>query len=177
MEPCKSICLSVSRFPPSVSPVVPGFFSCVVEFDRIPVVMPPRGKKEEAPVVEPPKDAAVAAPVAAPAVEKKEKAAPAKKRGKKRIESFSSYIYKVLRQVHPDTGISNRAMAIMNSFIYDTFERIATEASKLVRYGNSKTLTSREVQTAVRLVLPGELAKHAMSEGTKAVTKFTAART
>lgn len=35
------------------------------------------------------------------------------------------------------------------------------------------TLTSREVQTAVRLILPGELAKHAVSEGTKAVTKFT----
>ena len=28
---------------------------------------------------------------------------------------------------------------------------------------------------AVRLVLPGELAKHAVSEGTKAVTKFTQA--
>jgi histone H2B len=37
------------------------------------------------------------------------------------------------------------------------------------------TLTSREIQTAVRLVLPGELAKHAVSEGTKAVTKFTSA--
>ena len=30
-------------------------------------------------------------------------------------------------------------------------------------------------QTAVRLILPGELAKHAVSEGTKAVTKFEAA--
>jgi alpha-D-ribose 1-methylphosphonate 5-triphosphate synthase subunit PhnH len=29
------------------------------------------------------------------------------------------------------------------------------------------------LQTAVRLILPGELAKHAVSEGTKAVTKFT----
>ena len=35
------------------------------------------------------------------------------------------------------------------------------------------TLTSREVQTAIRLVFPGELAKHAVSEGTKAVTKFS----
>lgn len=35
------------------------------------------------------------------------------------------------------------------------------------------TMTSREIQTAVRLILPGELAKHAVSEGTKAVTKFT----
>ena len=29
------------------------------------------------------------------------------------------------------------------------------------------------MQTGVRLVLPGGLAKHAVSEGTKAVTKFS----
>mmetsp|Transcript_13254 Transcript_13254/g.13738 ORF Transcript_13254/g.13738 Transcript_13254/m.13738 type:complete len:118 (+) Transcript_13254:112-465(+) len=92
---------------------------------------------------------------------------------KKRVESYSSYIYKVLKQVHPDTGISKRGMSIMNSFINDIFERIATEASRLARYNKKSTLSSREIQTAVRLMLPGELAKHAVSEGTKAVTKFT----
>jgi hypothetical protein len=61
----------------------------------------------------------------------------------------------------------------MNSLIEDTFQRIAEDASRLVRYSNRGTLGSREVQTAIRLVLPGELAKHAVSEGTKAVTKFT----
>ena len=37
-------------------------------------------------------------------------------------------------------------------------------------------ITSREIQTAVRLLLPGELAKHAVSEGTKAVTKYTSSK-
>ncbi|KAG4304586.1 hypothetical protein PORY_001979 [Pneumocystis oryctolagi] len=59
-----------------------------------------------------------------------------KKRLRNRKETYSSYIYKVLKQVHPDTGISNRAMSILNSF--------------------------------VNVILPGELAKHAVSEGTKA---------
>ena len=95
------------------------------------------------------------------------------KRRKKRVETFSSYIYKVLKQVHPDTGISRRAMSIMNSFVNDIFGRISSEAGSLVKYSKSKTLTSREVQTAIRLILPGELAKHAVSEGTKAVTKYT----
>jgi histone H2B len=90
---------------------------------------------------------------------------------KKRTESYSSYIYKVLKQVHPDTGISKKGMSIMNSFINDIFERIATEAGKLSTYNKKATLSSREIQTAVRLMLPGELAKHAVSEGTKAVTK------
>jgi len=91
---------------------------------------------------------------------------------KKRHESYSTFIYKVLKQVHPDTGISNNAMSIMNSFVNDIFERIALEAGKLARYNRRSTISSREIQTAVRLLLPGELAKHAVSEGTKAVTKY-----
>ncbi|KAI0772291.1 histone-fold-containing protein [Trametes elegans] len=100
-----------------------------------------------------------------------------KKRRKGRKETYSSYIYKVLKQVHPDTGISNKAMAILNSFVNDIFERIATEASKLASYSKKSTISSREIQTAVRLILPGELAKHAISEGTKSVTKVRIANT
>ncbi|XP_057979010.1 probable histone H2B.3 [Malania oleifera] len=96
-----------------------------------------------------------------------------KKRAKKSVETYKIYIFKVLKQVHPDIGISSKAMGIMNSFINDIFEKLAQEASRLARYNKKPTITSREIQTAVRLVLPGELAKHAVSEGTKAVTKFT----
>ena len=92
---------------------------------------------------------------------------------KRKRETYSTYIYKVLKQVHPNTGISSRGMSIMNSFINDIFERIAGEAGRLARYNKKQTLSSREIQTAVRLLLPGELAKHAVSEGTKAVTKFS----
>jgi histone H2B len=42
-----------------------------------------------------------------------------------------TYFSKVLKQVHADTGISNKAMAILNSFVNDIFERIATEASSV----------------------------------------------
>ncbi|XP_075476022.1 putative histone H2B.1 [Primulina tabacum] len=98
-----------------------------------------------------------------------------KKRAKKSTETYKMYIFKVLKQVHPDIGISSKAMGIMNSFINDIFEKLAQEASRLARYNKKPTVTSREIQTSVRLVLPGELAKHAVSEGTKAVTKFTSA--
>merc|ERR1711971_28509 len=98
-----------------------------------------------------------------------------KKRKKNKKESYGHFIYKVLKQVHPDTGASPKAMSIMNSFVNDIFEKIASEASKLARYSKKPTVTSREIQTAVRLILPGELAKHAVSEGTKAVPKYTSA--
>ncbi|RWW37651.1 hypothetical protein BHE74_00057202, partial [Ensete ventricosum] len=96
-----------------------------------------------------------------------------KKKARKGTETYKIYIFKVLKQVHPDIGISSKAMSIMNSFINDIFEKLAQEASRLARYNKKPTITSREIQTSVRLVLPGELAKHAVSEGTKAVTKFT----
>ncbi|GAA6030265.1 hypothetical protein NBRC10512_007098 [Rhodotorula toruloides] len=52
----------------------------------------------------------------------------------------------------------------------------ATEASKLASYNKKSTISSREIQTSVRLILPGELSKHAISEGTKAVTKFSSTK-
>ena len=75
----------------------------------------------------------------------------------KQSESYSMYIYKVLKQVHPDTRSSKKAMSIMNSFINDIFEWIASQARTLSRYNKKMTLSSREIQTSVRLMLPGDL--------------------
>ena len=97
-------------------------------------------------------------------------------KSKKAKESFNIYIYKVLKQVYPEMGMSKKAMSILNSFVFDTFERIASEAGKLCKINNKHTLDARAIQTAVRLVLPGELSKHAVSEGTKAVTKYTSSQ-
>ena len=78
--------------------------------------------------------------------------------------SFADLYNTVLKQVHPDTGISNRAMSILNSFVNgktfhlhmarvltcpsDIFERVATEASKLAAYNKKSTISSREIQTS-----------------------------
>ena len=128
----------------------------------------------------PPKTAEKAAKKAVQAQKAVSKGAPGRKKGskgsKRRKESYAIYIYKVLKQVHPDTGVSSKAMSIMNSYVNDIFERIAAEASRLAHYNKRSTITSREIQTAVRLLLPGELAKHAVSEGTKAVTKYTSSK-
>ncbi|XP_039318625.1 histone H2B type 1-A-like [Saimiri boliviensis] len=78
-----------------------------------------------------------------------------KKRKKSRKGNYSIYIYKVLKQVHPHTEISSKAISIMNSFVTDNFERIANEASRLAHYDKCSTITSREIQMAVRLLLPG----------------------
>uniref|UniRef100_A0A0R3RKX7 Histone domain-containing protein n=1 Tax=Elaeophora elaphi TaxID=1147741 RepID=A0A0R3RKX7_9BILA len=115
-----------------------------------------RGKKEEA-------------------IKPKSQLAKMNKRGKNRCkeETYSTYISRVLKVVHPHLTISTKAMAVMNSFVNDIFERIATESSCLAKYSNRATISARDIQTATRLILPGELAKHAVAEGTKAVMKYT----
>ncbi|VDM55740.1 unnamed protein product [Angiostrongylus costaricensis] len=93
-----------------------------------------------------------------------------KKKKHRRKESYSVYIYRVLKQVHPDTG---------GDFVEgDVHHELICErrASRLAHYNKRSTISSREIQTAVRLIRLGELAQHAVSEGTKAVNKFTSSK-
>merc|ERR1711871_1266809 len=88
-----------------------------------------------------------------PAKKTVKKGASGTKKKKAKVETYKIYIYKVLKQVHPDTGISSKAMSIMNSFISDMFDKISTEACRLALYNKKPTITAREIQTSVRLVL------------------------
>ncbi|KAK9124046.1 hypothetical protein Sjap_013648 [Stephania japonica] len=109
---------------------------------------------------------------------KENKGSSKKGRRKKRFsssegcEGYQRYLSKVLKQVHPELGVSSKAMTVLNGFINDMFERLANEAAKLSVYAGKTTMSSREIQDAVRLVVPGELGKHAMVEGTKAVSTY-----
>jgi len=89
-----------------------------------------------------------------------------------RTQNFGSYIYKVLKQVHPDIKISDKAMFIMNGFVYEIFDRIAIGASIFASHNRKSIISSREIQSSVRLILKGHLSKHATSEGRKAVDKY-----
>ena len=107
----------------------------------------------------------------------KVKTSKAKKDGSKKVRRssercYKTYIYKVLKQVHPDTGISSAGMATMDSLCHFFVKKLVEETNRIRILDKKSTVTSRHVQTAVRLVLPGELAKHAVSEGTKAVAKY-----
>ena len=64
-----------------------------------------------------------------------------KKRKTKCMDSYALFIYKVLKQVHPNTGISSKAINSMNFFVNNLFERITAEASKLAHYNKRSTIT------------------------------------
>ena len=95
-----------------------------------------------------------------------------KARRHKRVEKWATYINRALKQVYKTHTLSRRAMSVITSFVEDMFSKIQQEAVNVAKLNKVRTLTAREIQTSARLLLPPELAKHAMSEGTKAVAKY-----
>ncbi|XP_057161078.1 late histone H2B.2.2-like [Ursus arctos] len=91
----------------------------------------------------------------------------------RRKESYNIYLYKVLKQVHKGLSLSQKAVGVVGSFVKDVFERIADEAAPAKRSSKHSTISSREMQTALRPLLPGEIGKHAVSEATKAIIRDT----
>ncbi|XP_004406433.1 PREDICTED: late histone H2B.L4-like [Odobenus rosmarus divergens] len=91
----------------------------------------------------------------------------------RRPNSLAAYFPRVLKQVHEGLSLSQKTVSILDSFVKDMFERIADEASHLAHSTKCSTITTREIQTAVRLLLPGEIGKHAESEATKAIIRYT----
>ena len=70
-----------------------------------------------------------------PAAKKPAAKKDSKKKARKGVESYKLYIFKVLKQVHPDTGISSKAISILNSFVADQFEKIASQAAQVCFLG------------------------------------------
>ena len=56
-----------------------------------------------------------------------------RRRRKRQVDSYRSYLRRVLTSVHPDLGISQKGMEILNSMTHDMYERITTEAARLLR--------------------------------------------
>ncbi|XP_005642171.1 late histone H2B.L4-like [Canis lupus familiaris] len=72
-------------------------------------------------------------------------------------------------QVQKGLSLLQKAVSVMHLTVKDIFERIAYEASRLAR----STITSRESQTAMHLLLPGEIGKHIVSEASEAFIRYT----
>ena len=96
----------------------------------------------------------------------------ARRRRHKNFNTFTFYLFKVLQQLHSDVSITRKAMSVMDSMMLDIFQRLCMESRKLVDYNKKHTIGAKEIQSSVRLLFPGELSKHALSEGSKAVIRY-----
>lgn len=92
---------------------------------------------------------------------------------KKYIEpSFVIYINRALKEVYPDMNLSTDAKRYLQKLIISFLEHFAIYASTMMDQHRSKTLSQRDVQSAIRLFFVGELGKHAIGQATKTVTKY-----
>ncbi|XP_040855465.1 histone H2B-like [Ochotona curzoniae] len=90
--------------------------------------------------------------------------------------TFAIYFPKVLKEVHAGLSLSKEAKAVLDCFVRDLFERIADEAASLVRNKKGSTLTYRDIQSGMRLVLPTQLYTYADSQANKALIKFISSK-
>ncbi len=86
--------------------------------------------------------------------------------------SYQDYVFKVLKQVHPQIGITKQGMETVNLILNLALNVIASFAFYRAAECCEKTLVPLAIQNAVQVVLSGELTRHAVSEGTKGVTKL-----
>lgn len=91
----------------------------------------------------------------------------------KQSRSFATYVQKVLKQVHPDGGMTQQAMDAIDSVLRYFARRFAEDARRLALDNDTKTISSREIETAVNMMFTPVLAKNAMSEGNRAVSKYS----
>jgi histone H2B len=98
-----------------------------------------------------------------------------KKNRRRNPPNYAAYIHKVLKQVHPDLQISGKTIMAVDSLAESILKNLTAKGAAIAKTAKKTTLSSRHIQGAANLVLPDELAKHAVSEGTKAVSKFVSA--
>lgn len=96
------------------------------------------------------------------------------KRHHKRKYQFETYVFKLLKTIHPDSRISAKCTYQLNEIMVLLATKISECAHQFVALQNYQTVTSREIQSAVRTILPEQLQKHAISKGTVAVTRYNA---
>ena len=88
--------------------------------------------------------------------------------------SFQTYIFRVLKEVKPELSISKSTMTLVNSILADLFEKVLKEARNLMIFSKRSTLSSKEIESAVKLLFPGELQKLAVQTGRSTLQKLQA---
>lgn len=88
-----------------------------------------------------------------------------------RYNTYSTYLNRLLKQRHPGTGISSRALAVLESISQETISRLTRGASNFAEAAGEKTLSARSLASAVHVMLPGELGQHAHAAGQRAVAR------
>lgn len=87
-------------------------------------------------------------------------------------QSFRVYIHRTLKGVSPNLHITKSALEALDSVVRVTANQLVDRALALTGGSEKITVSSAELQASVRLVLPGDLATHAVKAGLTATNTF-----
>ncbi len=85
--------------------------------------------------------------------------------------SFQTYIFRVMKETKTEMNVSKKSMSMMTSIIDTLFEKLMEEARRLLLFSKKQTLSSREIETAIKIIFPGELCKLAIQYGRDCLRK------
>jgi len=95
---------------------------------------------------------------------------------KKKSHMFEIYISKVLKQISTVNGITTNAKQQLNSAICHILKYICSLTFKLVASGKKKTITLKEIENSLKIVLKGELLLCALKEGNKSCENISSSK-
>lgn len=103
----------------------------------------------------------------------REMASKVTKKKKAVYTSYRVFVHRILKAEHPNIGVGGPALTVLDKAVQYLIKMLMYHADVARRQEGVKTITSRHVQTAVRLWFPGEMAKRAVTAGTKILARYT----
>jgi histone H3/H4 len=91
---------------------------------------------------------------------------------KKKTRFFETYISKVLKQLSDTRGITANAKQQLNSALCIISKQISIRTINLTEIAKKKTISSKEVENSIKLIMSGDLLKYSIEEGKKSILKF-----
>jgi histone H3/H4 len=85
---------------------------------------------------------------------------------------FNTYIYKLLHSLSDGTGLNGESLSTFNNLIKITISKIMENVNKIMSRGTRATISPKEVESALMLTLPEQLASTAIAAGQEAVTSY-----
>ena len=92
------------------------------------------------------------------------------------MENYKIYIRRVLKQLHPDSSITDEAKTNINLILNILLIKLVNQSKKFMKPEKfekaGKTLSVLELEKAIKLIIPKKLEIHAISVGKNIVSKF-----
>lgn len=86
--------------------------------------------------------------------------------------NFHRYIRKILHSINSEYQITLEGIEITNNFLNDILMKIIMESSNLVKNSHKKTLQYKDIESACKLILPGQIREYAIMKGNDALSQY-----